>query len=140
MPTRRSLLRSLPLTALAATFNIHVRAQDAAKKLWLTGNPAIDEPREIALNLLKPTQAQLEHAWDLHFGSLVFESYGFAPRVAIDGERFNQAVQDGASPAELTDLRESMSMNGHTRSERERKEFFDAFHAAGVTCIFQNTG
>lgn len=140
MPTRRSLLRSLPLAALASSFNIHVRAQDAAKKLWITGNDTIDKPREIALNLLKPTQAQLEHAWELHFGSVIFESYGFAPRCALDGEAFQKAVMDGATPAELSDLRESMSMNGHTRNERERKEFLDAFHAAGVTCIFQNTG
>jgi membrane dipeptidase len=89
---------------------------------------------------LQPTQAQLEHAWELHFGSLVFESYGFAPRCAIDGEQFQKAVEEGASAAELSDLRESMSMNGHTHNERERKEFFDAFHAAGVTCIFQNAG
>ncbi|MDZ4288165.1 MAG: membrane dipeptidase [Prosthecobacter sp.] len=138
--SRRSLLSRLPLAALAGSFNIHVRAQDAAKKLWVTGNDTIDKPREIALNLLKPTQAQLERAWELHFGSVVFESYGFAPRCAIDGDRFQQAVKDGASPDELSDLRESMSMNGHTRSERERKEFLDAFHAAGVTCIFQNAG
>jgi membrane dipeptidase len=140
MPSRRSLLRSLPLAAAAGSFNIHVRAQDAARKLWQTGNEAIDKPREIALSLLKPTQAQLEHAWELHFGSLVFESYGFAPRCAIDGQRFQAAVEAGASADELTDLREAMSMNGHTHNERERKEFFDAFHAAGVTCIFQNAG
>ena len=49
--TRRSLLRSLPLTGLASAFNI--RAQEA-KPLWATGNPAIDKPREIAIQLLNP--------------------------------------------------------------------------------------
>ena len=135
--TRRSLLRSLPLTGLASAFNI--RAQES-KPLWATGNPAIDKPREIAIQLLNPTQAQIEHAWELHFGSLVFESYGFAPRFAVDGEAFNKAVEDGATSAELSDLREGMTMNGGAINERERQEFLEAFHAAGVTCVFQNAG
>jgi membrane dipeptidase len=137
--SRRRLLQRLPLAALAGGFHIHVRSQESRER-WRTGNPAIDRPREIALGLLKPTQAQIDHAWDLHFGSVVFESYGFAPRCAIDAEGFNAAIDSGAAAAELADLRESMSMNRNASSERERKEFLDAFHAAGVTCIFQNTG
>jgi membrane dipeptidase len=137
--SRRSLLRHLPLTALASTLHIQVRGQES-KKLWETGNPSIDKPREIALNLLKPTQAQLEHAWELHFGSTVFESYGFAPRFAVDGERINLAISEGASADEVSDLREGMIMNRGATSERERTEFLDAFRAAGVTCIFQNAG
>ena len=136
--SRRSLIQAVP-AALVASFHIQARSQEV-KQLWRTGNPGIDKPREIAVNLLKPTQAQLEHAWELHFGSVVFESYGFAPRCAIDAEAMNEAIQGGASAAEISDLRESMSMNRNATSERERKEFLDAFHAAGVTCIFQNTG
>lgn len=137
--SRRALLHKLPLAALAGSWHIHVRAQ-SPREIWRTGNPSIDGPRETALKLLQPTQAQLERAWELHFGSLVFESYGFAPRCAVDGEAFNEAVRAGAAADELADLRESMSMNGHTRSEREKTEFFEAFRAAGVTCIFQNAG
>lgn len=133
------MLQRLPLAALAGGFHIHVRAQES-KRIWATGNPAIDKPREIALDLLKPTQAQIERAWELHFGSVVFESYGFAPRFAIDGERFDRALKEGASADELADLREEMMMNRGATNERERKEFLDAFHAAGVTCIFQNAG
>jgi membrane dipeptidase len=136
--SRRSLIQAVP-AAFAASFHIQARSQEV-KQLWRTGNPAIDKPREMAVNLLKPTQAQLEHAWELHFGSVVFESYGFAPRCAIDAEAMNEAIKGGASAAEISDLRESMSMNRNATSERERKEFLDAFHAAGVTCIFQNTG
>jgi len=137
--TRRSLLQKLPLAALAGSFHIHVRGQET-KKIWLTGNPTIDKPREIALGILKPTQAQIEHAWELHFNSLVFESYGFAPRFAIDGEAYNQAVASGASSDELEDMREAMMMNRGATNERERQEFLDAFRAAGVTCTFQNAG
>ncbi len=137
--SRRRLLQGLSAAALTSGFHIQVKGE-ATRKLWVTGNEASDKPRELALNLLKPTPAQIERAWELHFGALVFESYGFAPRCAIDGEAFAQAVKDGASPEELADLRETMGMNGHTRSERERKEVLGAFHAAGVTCVFQNTG
>ena len=137
--TRRSLLRALPIAAVAGSCHLLVRSEES-KKLWITGNPAIDGPREIALDLLKPSKAQLEHAWELHFGSLVFESYGFAPRFAMDAEALNQAAEAGASAEELSDLRESMMMNRGATNERERKEFFEAFHAAGVTCIFQNAG
>ena len=137
--SRRRLLQSLPLTALAGSFHIHVRSQES-KRSWITGNPVIDKRREVALSLLKPSQAQIERAWELHFSSVVFESYGFAPRCAIDAEAMNGEIKAGASAGEIADLRESMSMNRHATNERERKEFFDAFHAAGVTCIFQNTG
>ncbi len=129
----------MPLAVLAGSFHIQGRSQDA-KKSWITGNPVIDKPREVAISLLKPTQAQIEHAWELHFGSVVFESYGFAPRCAIDAEAMNETIKAGAAAAEIADLRASMSMNRNATNERERKEFLDAFHAAGVTCIFQNTG
>lgn len=138
--SRRSFLYRLPLAALAGGMQIHVRGQEAKAALWTTGNPTIDKPREIALGLLKPTQAQLEHAWELHFGSVVFESYGFAPRFAVDAGQMNAAIQEGASSEELSDLRESMMMNRGAIHERERTEFLDAFRAAGVTCLFQNAG
>ena len=137
--SRRTLLKRLPLAALAGGFFIHVRGQQT-KAVWATGNPTIDKPREIALALLKPTQAQIERAWELHFASVVFESYGFAPRFAVDGDAINQAMTDGASADEISDLREAMMMNRGAVNERERAEFLDAFRAAGVTCIFQNAG
>ena len=137
--SRRSFLKTASLSAVGSSFHIFARAQ-GAKEIWRTGNPAIDKPREVALGILKPTQAQIEHAWELHFGSTVFESYGFAPRFAVDGEAINQAIKEGAARDELDDLRESSTMNRGATSERERKEFLDAMHAAGVTCIFQNAG
>ena len=59
--------------------------------------------------MLKPTPRQLEHGLHLHAESLVFESYGFAPRAAVDGEKFKAAMESGASEAELTDLSEEIS-------------------------------
>lgn len=140
---REFLSRSARLGAgvlLPLAVRVPARAGGGQGEPWTTGNEVIDRAREVALALLKPTPAQLEHAWELHFGSIIFEAYGFAPRFAIDGERFKAAIGAGASAEELIDLREEMSMTRGATDERERKEFLDAFRAAGVTCIFQNAG
>ncbi|MDO8545712.1 MAG: membrane dipeptidase [Opitutaceae bacterium] len=139
---RRSFLKSLaglPLIGAATSFNIHVRAAEANNP-FATDNPQITRARDVALSVLKPTPKQLEHGFRLHNESLVFESYGFAPRFAIDGGVIAAAMKSGASDEELIDLREEMSMSRGAFNARERKEFLDAFRAAGVTCIFQNTG
>ena len=141
-PSRRSFLKSiagLPLLGATGAFNISVRAADA-KLPFATDNEKIAKAREVGLSILKPTPAQLEHGLRLHADSLVFESYGFAPRCAVDGDAFAASVKAGASDAELSDLREDMMMSRSATSALERKEFLDAFRAAGVTCIFQNAG
>lgn len=130
-------LRASLLTA--PLFHIHVRAQ-GMKLPFATDNERINQSREVALGVLKPTPRQLEHGLRLHAESLVFESYGFAPRAALDGEKFRGVAAAGASDAELADLREEMSMTRWATDARERREFLDAFRAAGVTCVFQNTG
>ena len=103
-------------------------------------NEKIQKAREVALSVLKPSQKDLERGLELHANSLVFESYGFAPRAAIDGDAFRAAIEAGASDTELADLREEMSMTRWATNAAERKEFLEAFRAAGVTCIFQNAG
>jgi membrane dipeptidase len=61
------------------------------------------------LEILKPTPAQLQHGLELHAQSLVFDSYGFAPRAAVDGQAIAAAIEEGALAAEVEDLREEMS-------------------------------
>jgi len=132
--SRRRFLRH---SALAASGLILSRAH---AEEWRTGNEIIDSARETALGILQPTGAQLQRALELHADALVFDAYGFAPRAAIDAARVNEVVKAGASNSELTDLREEISMTRMATDERERKEFFEAFRASGVTCIFQNAG
>ncbi len=105
-----------------------------------SSNEVIQQARQVALSILAPKDRDVQHGLELHANSLVFESYGFAPRAAFDGTAYNRAVADGASDAELVDLREEMSMTRWATSEAERAEFLEAFRSAGVTCIFQNTG
>jgi len=103
-------------------------------------NDVIQKARQAALAILQPSDAEVQHGLELHSSSIVFDSYGFAPRAALDGAAFREFMLGGASDAELTDLREEMSMTGAVHSELERREFLEAFHSAGVTCIFQNSG
>lgn len=103
-------------------------------------NDVIQKARQAALAILQPSDAEVQHGLELHSSSIVFDSYGFAPRAALDGAAFREFMLGGASDAELTDMREEMSMTGAVHSETERREFLEAFHSAGVTCIFQNSG
>lgn len=95
---------------------------------------------EIVLNILKPTKKQLERGLELHRDSLVFDTYGFMPRAAVDGDAIAKAINDQASPLEIQDMQEDMSMSRFVTSDRERLELESAWKASGVTCVFQNSG
>jgi membrane dipeptidase len=142
-PSRRSFLKTSASVASlgVAALSSSVRSARAATVSSLSpANGVIRKAREAALGILKPSQRDLEHGFELHASSLVFESYGFAPRAAPDGDMIRRAMEEGASEAELSDLREESPMIRYATEERERKEFLEAFRAAGVTCNFQNAG
>ncbi|MBS0207863.1 MAG: membrane dipeptidase [Planctomycetes bacterium] len=134
---RRQFLKTVAATAAAGHLFGAARLQAGP---LASDNPTIQRARQVGLSLLSPSDAQLQHGLELHAASLVFDSYGFAPRAAIDGAAYQQAVDSGATNDELNDLREEMSMTRAATNELERREFFDALRAAGVTCIFQNAG
>lgn len=95
---------------------------------------------ELAKNILKPTQKQLERGLELHRNSLVIESYGFMPRASLDGAKMASAINSGASALEIQEMNEEMIMTRFTSNSKEREEFETAWKASGVTCIFQNAG
>ena len=141
---RRFLGSSLGLAAMGA-FAGTARARSAGADTSAEGtswqdNQVIQGARQVALEILKPSPAELEHGLQLHAQSLVFDSYGFAPRAAVDGDAIAAAIQQGASAEEVEDLREEMSMTRWATDAVERAEFLQAFEASGVTCIFQNAG
>ena len=103
-------------------------------------NESIQRARESALDILKPSQRDIEHGMELHKNSIVCESYGFSPRAAVDGEAVKIAVEAGASETELQDITEDMRMTRYVTDPREREEYKTAWEAAGVTCILQNAG
>src|SRR5690606_2273678 len=50
------------------------------------------------------------------------------------------AIDNQASPVEIQDLQEDLSMTRFVTNERERLELENAWKASGVTCVFQNSG
>lgn len=144
---RRELLGggSLALAGAAAGNAVAQAGDEKPKGNVLAGlsenlNPKIQHCREIALRDLKPSASDLQRGLELHADSLIFDSYGFAPRAAIDGEAIKQAALAGASEIEIKDMREQMSMTRYVTDEAERLEYESAWRASGVTCVFQNAG
>jgi len=93
-----------------------------------------------ALSILNPSSKELEHGLELHRNCIVFDAYGFAPLAPVDGDKLREAIAEGASPEELTDLSEEMSMTGHIQHTNDEKEYKEMWDASGVTCVFQNSG
>lgn len=102
-------------------------------------NGVIQQAREHALALLKPSQKEIEHGLELHAHALVCDAYGFAPRVAIDGDAAKALVTAGATEFELQDCLEEMSTRP-ALDAKDREETRQAWEAAGVACILQNAG
>ena len=134
---RRSFMKA---SLAAAVAGAAARSSDAAAAPSPRGNELIERARQAALEVLKPSPKQLQHGLELHKASLVFESYGFSPRAAIDGAACAKAAAAGADARELEDLRNEMGAVRCVTDPAERAEYIAAWEAAGVTCIFQNAG
>ncbi|MEX2567098.1 MAG: membrane dipeptidase [Cyclobacteriaceae bacterium] len=128
------------LEGFAAGVPMHTATGQQAEPSRFNINPSMKEAYQTALNILKPTNKQLEHGLELHRNAMVIDCYGFMPRAALDGERIKAAVEDSASPLEIQDLQEDMSMTRFVQHEREKEEFINAWKASGVTCVIQNAG
>jgi membrane dipeptidase len=140
---RRTFLQSasaLPLLAAGGAGLDIFAPRSRASEPFDSANPKIREARELSVSLLKPSARDLSKGFALHAEALVVDAYGFAPRAAVDGLKFTQAVESGATEAELSDLREEMSMTRWATDAVERAEFLEAMRCAGVTCVFQNAG
>lgn len=146
MERRHFLKSATPLAAPALAASASATAQEAAasddpvRRLTEGLNPSIQKARDAALAVLQPSARDLQHGLELHADALVFDSYGFSPRSAVDGEAIKAAVLAGASDIELKDLREDMGMTRCLVSESEQREYLDAWRSSGVTCIYQNAG
>jgi membrane dipeptidase len=103
-------------------------------------NPAIEEAKAVALEVLKPKPQELAHGLELHRESIIFDIYGFSPNAAVDGNALATAAATGASDFQLQDMQEDMHMTRHVADAVELAEYKEAWEAAGVTCVFQNAG
>lgn len=145
MDRRRFLQSTAALSAVSALSGSTSQAEDetgppTVSDLTERLNPKIQHARNVALDLLKPSPKQLETGLRIHSEAVVFDSYGFSPRAAVDGEAINQELKEGASQLEYQDLREEMSMTRYVTDQVEQQEYRHAWRASGVTCIFQNAG
>ena len=73
-------------------------------------NETIEHARKVALDMLKPSQRDLDHGFELHANSIVFDAYAAGPQAAIDGDAMRKAMDAGASEIELQDMHEDMFM------------------------------
>jgi membrane dipeptidase len=144
--SRRTLLKATALSAAALSFtNASVATQTKTSDVQrldelIQGNQTIARVKQIALDILKPSQKQIEHGLKLHSESLVFDGYAFSPRTSTGPVIIAKMMEDGASEVEIQDATEDMGMTRAVTDLREREEFMMAFRASGVTCIYQNAG
>ena len=83
-----------------------------------SSNEKIDKARLIALSLLSPSERDVAHGLALHENSTVFDSYGFAPRCAVDGNAIQQAIDANRSDLEIADLRLEMMLSRAADDDR----------------------
>jgi membrane dipeptidase len=83
--TRRTLLGSAAGAALTAGALAERRAEAGPLS---SDNEVIQKARQAALAVLQPSDRDIEHGLELHAASIVFDSYGFSPRAALDGAAY----------------------------------------------------
>ena len=103
-------------------------------------NEAVENSRQVALDILQPSSADLERGLALHEEALVFESYGFSPRAAVDGDTIARLIEEGAGDEEVGEVMEEMLLMRMAEDAHLRDQYIDAFDYAGVDCILQNAG
>jgi membrane dipeptidase len=103
-------------------------------------NPRIQESRDVALSILKPTASELEHGLELHANSTVVDSYGFSATAAPDGQRILTAIEAAASPQEIQRIYVESMMTRMATDPAETEDFAESWNASGVTCVLRNSG
>jgi membrane dipeptidase len=126
--------------AAAGAASLAADPADVVREMTENLPPQMQQARNTALDLLQPSPAQLEHGLRLHAESIVFDSYGFSPRAAIDGAVLGAVIEAGGSQQEVEELQEDMTMTRYVTDPVEQREYLDAWRASGVTSVFQNAG
>ncbi len=99
-----------------------------------------EEHRQLALDILKPSKAELEHGLELHRDALVWDSYGFAPSGPCPGSVIDGMLEEGAGRDEQITRREQYSQVDHLRDPASFALYREAWELSGVDCVFQNAG
>ena len=100
---------------------------------------SLEEYRQLAIDILRPSEKELAHGLELHRNSFVFDSYGFMPLGGNDYD-FDGNQMTKAGRTEFRWATESYRMNGAFRDPATVERLKEAWEWAGVDCIFQNSG
>ncbi len=92
----------------------------------VASNPYIQNLRDVAMNILKPSKKDYEHGMELHRNSLVIEGYGFTPYSAINGDEIRKLIDEGGTPQELLVKMEDQQRTNCLVDMNERKQFVEA--------------
>ena len=103
---------------------------------------ANETAREKALDLLKPSTADLEHGLELHRESLVVDSFGFAPYALTRRmiEAINELNDQGVSADDLRDKLLEMRVCEVVSDPEAREQYVTAWRDSGVTGTMQTCG
>ena len=99
-----------------------------------------DANRQVALNILQPSQKDLEHGLELHQNSFVFDAYGFLPAGGGKNSKLDQLIASNASRDQLRDAREEFAKVTSFDAPEQLELLKAGLEYAGVDCIFQNAG
>ena len=99
---------------------------DDAEKNW-----------QLALDVLRPSQKDLEHGLELHRNSFVFDSYGFMPTGGGKCERADRLIREHASRSEIKYAIENFRQTGSMDDPETRRRLKEAWEFAGVDCVFR---
>ena len=100
-----------------------------------------EQYRALALQMLRPSQRDLEHGLELHHNSFVFDAYGFLPGGGGPAPQIDQLISEKASPEELKAAVELFRSNtSYLENPDMQVKLRQALDYAGVDCIFQNAG
>lgn len=103
-------------------------------------NPAINHARQIGLDVLKPSEAELQRGFELHDASLVIDSYGFSAFAGIDSEALCALLDENVGIDVFRRRQVDMLMTRMADHPQEAADFAEAWRAAGVTCVLRNSG
>ena len=98
-----------------------------------------EEYRQLAIDILRPSQRDLEHGLELHKNSFVFDAYGFMPTGTCYPE-LEKLSAAGASREEISWRNEEYRMNSSFKDPEFVENLKNAWEVAGVDAVFQNAG
>ena len=99
----------------------------------------IERNRQLALDILRPSQRDLEHGLELHKNSFVFDAYGFMPKGA-GYPPMEELIAAGGGREELAWRGEEYMMNSSFNNPEAVENLKKAWEIAGVDAVFQNSG